>query len=96
MTFKKRCAGVLPLVPIDLSSESQNIRINLTGLSSDSIRTTIYYRIDNNPDDYQVQDAFLVDDQDRSYPLTAVERKTGEQTICWMEFSPVSFESKKT
>jgi hypothetical protein len=94
MTPEKRRAVFLPFLPLEMKNESEKINIRLTGLSADTVRTTVYYRIDDNPDDYQIQNAFLIDNQDRSYPLIAVERKINGESLCLMEFSPLLTETE--
>jgi hypothetical protein len=77
----------IPVKSMDVQGEDQGLKIRLTGFSGDSIRTCISYEIDDNPRDFQVQEAFLVDDLGRAYCLVSVERmKKDGELLSWMEF----------
>lgn len=80
----------LPVKPLDITSADTNISIRLTGLSGDSVRTCIYYEIEQNPLDYQTLEAFLTDDKGRTYCLVSAERRGKDRYSTWMEFGPVS------
>lgn len=79
----------LPIKFLDISTLDNNLEIKLTGFSGDSVRTCVYYDIEDNPLDYQVQEAFLIDDKERAYCLISVERKGQGEYSTWMEFGPV-------
>jgi len=79
----------LPIKPLDISTSDNNLEIRLTGFSGDFVRTCVYYEIEDNPLDFQVQEAFLMDDKERAYCLISVERKGEGAYSTWMEFGPV-------
>ncbi len=76
------------VVPLDLEASHNGISIHINGFSGDSIRTCLFYQIPQNPKDYQVKEAFLIDDKERTYCLTAVCRD-GKRGLSWMEFGPI-------
>lgn len=80
----------LPVRHLDIMSTDRNISIKLTGISGDSVRTCIYYEIEQNPLDYQTLEAFLTDDRGRTYCLVSAERRGKDKYSTWMEFGPVS------
>ena len=84
----------LPVRPLDMSIGDKNINIRLTGVSGDSVRTCIYYEIEPNPLDYQILEAFITDDQDKTYCLVSTERKGKDKFSTWMEFGPISPDTK--
>ena len=85
----------LPVRPLDITSADKNISIRLTGLSGDSVRTCIYYEIEQNPLDYQALEAFLTDDKGRTYCLVSAERRGKDKYSTWMEFGPVSPDARE-
>ncbi len=86
----------IPVKTMDEEALDKDVKVKLTGISGDIIRTLISYEIEDNPNDYQVEEAFLVDDGGRVYCLVSVERKKiNDQLVSWMEFGPVATDSKE-
>ncbi len=85
----------LPVRHLDITSADKNISIRLTGISGDSVRTCIYYEIEQNPLDYQTLEAFLTDDKGRTYCLVGAERRGKDKYSTLMEFGPVSPDARE-
>lgn len=79
----------LPIKPLDISMSDCGVTIRIIGFSGDSVRTCIYYTVDDNPLDYQVSEAYIVDENERAYCLVSVERKGEGIYSSWMEFGPI-------
>jgi len=79
----------LPIRYLDLSSRNNDTTIDIIGFSGDSVRTCIYYKIKDNPLDYQVREAYLIDDKERIYCLVSVIRMGQARHSTWMEFGPI-------
>lgn len=79
----------LPIKPLEMEFTDNDIKFEVIGFSGDSVRTCIYYNIEDNPLDYQVSEAYLIDQNERAYCLVSVERKGKDRFNSWMEFGPI-------